>query len=251
MSDSYKVYASQDYVDSKIEQVGDSSSLNWRGEWSETEDYSYGDLVFYDGSAWIFTDTASNPPDGGGEPSVTSACSWSLFTSKGEAVDGNSFLTVYRDIEYTSNGKPCLHKSYIESDTERIPQIGDIICNTKDVYYSLFKIEAFRRNGDILYCDLKALGNLCGKNGTSVTHSWNGTTLTVTSASGTSSSNLKGDKGTNGASIWASSSVSPAVDPETELYDVEISNVDVPDGREIIIGDLILDTNSIRIGKIY
>lgn len=38
-----------------------------------------------------------------------------------------------------------------------------------------------------------------GKDGTSVTHSWNGTTLTVTSASGTSSANLKGDKGDPGA----------------------------------------------------
>lgn len=34
-----------------------------------------------------------------------------------------------------------------------------------------------------------------GKDGVSCTHSWNGTTLTVTSASGTSSANLKGDKG--------------------------------------------------------
>ena len=37
-----------------------------------------------------------------------------------------------------------------------------------------------------------------GKDGVSVTHSWNGTTLTVTSASGTSSANLKGDKGDKG-----------------------------------------------------
>lgn len=38
-----------------------------------------------------------------------------------------------------------------------------------------------------------------GKDGVSVTHSWNGTTLTVTSASGTSSTNLKGDTGATGA----------------------------------------------------
>lgn len=37
-----------------------------------------------------------------------------------------------------------------------------------------------------------------GKDGISVTHSWNGTVLTVTSASGTSSSDLKGDKGNTG-----------------------------------------------------
>ncbi len=37
-----------------------------------------------------------------------------------------------------------------------------------------------------------------GKDGISVTHSWDDTTLIVTSASGTSSSNLKGDKGEKG-----------------------------------------------------
>jgi hypothetical protein len=37
-----------------------------------------------------------------------------------------------------------------------------------------------------------------GSDGVSVTHSWNGTTLTVTSASGTTSANLKGDKGDTG-----------------------------------------------------
>jgi hypothetical protein len=34
-----------------------------------------------------------------------------------------------------------------------------------------------------------------GDDGISATHSWEGTTLTVTSASGTSSANLKGEKG--------------------------------------------------------
>jgi hypothetical protein len=37
-----------------------------------------------------------------------------------------------------------------------------------------------------------------GSNGVSATHSWNGTTLTITSASGTSSADLKGDKGDTG-----------------------------------------------------
>ena len=37
-----------------------------------------------------------------------------------------------------------------------------------------------------------------GKDGTSATHSWNGTVLTITSASGTSSSDLKGEKGNTG-----------------------------------------------------
>lgn len=38
-----------------------------------------------------------------------------------------------------------------------------------------------------------------GADGVSTTHSWNGTTLTITSASGTSSANLKGEKGDTGS----------------------------------------------------
>lgn len=45
----------------------------------------------------------------------------------------------------------------------------------------------------------KASGEFDGTDGVSVTHSWSGTTLNVTSASGTSSVDLKGDKGDTGA----------------------------------------------------
>lgn len=40
---------------------------------------------------------------------------------------------------------------------------------------------------------------VAGVNGVSCTHRWNGTTLTITSASGTSSADLKGDRGEQGA----------------------------------------------------
>ena len=45
---------------------------------------------------------------------------------------------------------------------------------------------------------LKGDTGATGKDGTPCRHSWNGTTLTVTSASGTSSANLKGDTGAAG-----------------------------------------------------
>ena len=44
----------------------------------------------------------------------------------------------------------------------------------------------------------KTSGEFNGTDGVSATHSWNGTILTVTSASGSSSSDLKGDKGDQG-----------------------------------------------------
>lgn len=43
--------------------------------------------------------------------------------------------------------------------------------------------------------------SVSGEDGVSATHSWNGTTLTITSASGTSSADLKGDKGDKGDSV--------------------------------------------------
>lgn len=49
-----------------------------------------------------------------------------------------------------------------------------------------------------------------GKDGVSVTHSWSGTTLSITSASGTSSADLKGPKGDRGAT-------GPQGDPATNL----------------------------------
>ena len=56
-------------------------------------------------------------------------------------------------------------------------------------------------NNVVTFSDGKTLtvknGNK-GDNGTSATHSWNGTTLTITSASGTSSADLKGAKGDKG-----------------------------------------------------
>ena len=44
-----------------------------------------------------------------------------------------------------------------------------------------------------------AIDSIAGEDGISATHSWNGTVLTITSASGTSSADLKGDKGADGA----------------------------------------------------
>ena len=50
-----------------------------------------------------------------------------------------------------------------------------------------------------------------GTNGVSATHSWNGTTLTITSASGTSSANLKGEKGDSIKGDPGADGVSPTV----------------------------------------
>lgn len=51
---------------------------------------------------------------------------------------------------------------------------------------------------DLVLAQAKESGEFDGADGVSATHSWNGTTLTITSASGTSSVNLKGEKGEQG-----------------------------------------------------
>lgn len=61
---------------------------------------------------------------------------------------------------------------------------------------------------------LKDSGELDGEDGISVTHEWDGATLIVTSASGTSSADLKGEKGDSG--VYVGSGEMP------EGYDVQI-----------------------------
>ena len=63
-----------------------------------------------------------------------------------------------------------------------------------------------------------------GKDGVSCTHSWNGTTLTVTSASGTSSANLKGADGSPGANGKDGKTPQKGTDYWTDSDKAEIVN---------------------------
>lgn len=74
----------------------------------------------------------------------------------------------------------------------------------------------------------KASGEFNGKNGISATHSWDGTVLTVTSASGTSSADLKGEHGDSG--VYVGSGEMP------DGYNVQID----PDGGDSM--DLIVQS---------
>lgn len=75
--------------------------------------------------------------------------------------------------------------------------------NGADGFSPTAKVEQTDNGADIAITDKNGTTNvtvLNGLDGISATHSWDGTVLTVTSASGTSSANLKGDKGDTGAS---------------------------------------------------
>lgn len=65
-----------------------------------------------------------------------------------------------------------------------------------------------------------------GKDGISVTHRWNGTVLVVTSASGTSSANLKGEKGEPGLDYVLTEA------DKNEIAEIAANLVDVPSGGD-------------------
>ena len=56
----------------------------------------------------------------------------------------------------------------------------------------------YREDAGQPWKEIAALTGAAGKDGVSATHSWNGTVLTVTSASGTSSADLQGKNGDSG-----------------------------------------------------
>ena len=64
---------------------------------------------------------------------------------------------------------------------------------------------------------LESLKGKDGQDGVSCTHEWNGTTLTVTSASGTTSSDLKGEKGDKGDTGDAGKDAFPITDSKSGM----------------------------------
>lgn len=80
-----------------------------------------------------------------------------------------------------------------------------------------------------------------GTNGVSCTHSWNGTTLTITSASGTSSADLKGASGSNGtngtSAAWFSGTVVTGTSTTATTFSVSGSKA----------GDMYLNTSTANV----
>ena len=80
---------------------------------------------------------------------------------------------------------------------------------------------------DRILAQAKESGEFDGEDGISVTHTWNGTRVVVTSASGTSSTDLKGEKGDQGVSgVYVGSGDMP------EGYNVQID----PSGEAFVPG---------------
>ena len=81
-----------------------------------------------------------------------------------------------------------------------------------------------------------------GSAGTSATHRWNGTILTIKSASGESSADLKGeqgDDGDDGLSVYYYN-----IDLDAEYHAIVKSDIDTF-GRNIVAGDLVISRNGL------
>ena len=82
-----------------------------------------------------------------------------------------------------------------------------------------------------------------GEDGVSCTHSWNGTVLTVTSASGTSSADLEGPQGESG--VYVGSGDMPdgynvQIDPNGEGESLQdMINVAIQDAKAEIVNDVL------------
>ncbi len=135
-------------------------------------------------------------------------------------------LLVYRSLLYTGEAipdQPELLEQYLAMFAElnsHPPIPGD------DGYWRIWSLDTHS------YEDSK-FPLQAGKDGVSVTHSWNGTVLTITSASGTSSADLKGDKGNPGA---PGKTPVRGTDYWTEADKQEIVNsviAALPDGTEV------------------
>lgn len=82
-----------------------------------------------------------------------------------------------------------------DKGTSGIVDLGTVVTNA---VVSQTATDANITNGVLTIPALMGKDGEKGDDGISVTHSWEGTTLTITSASGTSSADLKGDKGDDG-----------------------------------------------------
>ena len=118
---------------------------------------------------------------------------------------------IYREIpyKYTRHGGEMEATLVITELDQYNNEVRTILSKTATIYFSA--VNRGKETEKMVYDSISALEKQIqknvedgiyngkdGKDGISATHEWNGTTLTITSASGTSSADLKGDQGIQG-----------------------------------------------------
>lgn len=132
-------------------------------------------------------------------------------TKLSDFINDNSFIT--KDVDNLSNYYNKTESDELLNVKANSEDLADV--STSGSYNDLLdaptKVSSFENDANYLTQDnfdntlsdaidsalseAKENGDFNGKDGESISHSWDGTTLTITSVSGTSSSDLKGDKG--------------------------------------------------------
>lgn len=125
-----------------------------------------------------------------------------VFIGNIKGKTGDSGYTPQKGVDYFDgqNGKDGTSVT-VASVSESTADGGSNVVNFSDGKSITIKNGSKGSKGDSGYTPQKNVDYFDGKDGTngvSCAHNWNGTTLTITSASGTSSANLKGDKGDKG-----------------------------------------------------
>lgn len=126
-------------------------------------------------------------------------------------------------------------------------------CHIQDIeYYSNINLStSLIQSTTVTVLDEKFIPNTIARvSELSMTHEWNGTILTVTSASGTSSADLKGSTGENGNAIYTTTTFINVTNPETGEYEIQISDINVPLNRFLMVGDLVISTFAYELYKV-
>lgn len=159
--------------------------------------------------------------------------------SGNKGADGNSIFFLSAPPKVDPNDNLYIPSSQI-IDALRIVTPQDLLIAPDK---KLYKVSGYD-GGDVL---LQLYGNLQGVDGVSATHKWNGTSLSVTSASGTSSADLKGATGERGSAVLkvstAPSSYTTTTGGFTPAYRIALSTVlSQAKVDKVLIGDTILRT---------
>jgi hypothetical protein len=152
--------------------------------------------------------------------------SWE-YADKSLKIDNNLLI----DNTLTIEGRAADAKAVGEALSEKQPK-GNYLTEHQDISGKL-DADKLPEAINTALAQAKESGEFNGKDGVSATHSWNGTTLTVTSASGSSSADLKGPKGDKGETgspgVWTKSeaptddSYTVWIDPDGEADDIDLS----------------------------
>lgn len=206
MSDSYKIYASIDYVDNKTVTEERVNELIAAAGTSSSNAVLYTEQTLTDeqkaqartniGAGGVQSVNDIQPDESG---NITISIPEKFSGSYNDLTDKPTIPTVPTKVSAFANDTGYLTSVPSEYITESELNEKGYLTEHQDISGKLDADKLPEAINSAL-AQAKASGEF---DGISATHSWNGTVLTVTSASGTSSADLKGDTGTTGVAGYS------------------------------------------------